>query len=257
MYALFNKLGHAVDFLIPRACPICDSPHSFGEENVICSDCEDSLERTQPPWCPSCGKPFRSPEALKFSPQHICEECQNYPPSFDSARALGPFAGLFRELIHLMKYQGHTKIAVEMGTWLGQLAEREINADSFPSQDELLITFVPINRERWKRRGYDQSQVLAISAAKYLELNCVKTLVRKKPSSSQTTLSAHYRKKNLKGVFAVKSPQTVLEKRILLIDDVLTTGSTASACARELKRSGAASVDVLTVCHTILRDLIS
>lgn len=187
---------------------------------------------------------------LAYSPNHLCEECQKFPPVYDSARAVGPYDGLFRELIHLMKYQGYTLVASELGAMLGQLAERELQEP--PPPEDILVTFVPIDRDRWKKRGFDQAKVLAQSTAKHLEAKLAETMTRNKSTSPQTSLSASQRKKNLRGVFSVISPEAVSGKRVLLVDDVLTTGSTASACARELKKAGAASVDVLTVCHTIL-----
>lgn len=248
-------LSWAIDFLIPRACPLCHVTHPYGSGEVLCRACQDSLERTEPPWCPKCGKPFRSVMTLTYSPNHWCEDCQKFPPAYDSARAVGPYDGLFRDLIHLMKFRGFTSVASELGTMLGQLAIREMQ-ESIPLED-ILVTYVPIDHERWKQRGFDQAKILAQSTAKHLGVKFAGTMNRKRNISPQTSLSASKRKKNLRGVFSAASPEVVSKMRVLLIDDVLTTGSTASACARELHKAGAESVDVLTVCHTVLQGLIS
>lgn len=246
-----KNISWVIDFLLPRTCPLCHEPRSYGKKGIICLSCQDSLERSSPPWCSKCGKPFRSEVTLSHSPDHVCEECQKSPPEFDSARSIGPYDGLFRELIHLMKYKGYTSVAVELGAMLSGLARREIRESLAP--ENILITFVPIDHERWKIRGFDQAKVLARSTGKYLGLPFAATIVRKKSTPPQSSLSATKRKKIFRGVFLAKSLGLVYGKRVILIDDVLTTGSTASACARELKKAGAASVDVLTVCHTLLQ----
>ena len=248
-------LSWAIDFFIPRSCPLCQDPHPYGTREVLCRTCQTALERSEPPWCPKCGKPFHSRMTLAHSPNHICEDCQKFPPFYDSARSVGPYNGLFRELIHLMKYRGYTSVATELGAMLSHLARRELRKPLPP--ENILVTFVPIDRDRWKDRGFDQAKILAQSTARHLEMNFAETIVRKKTTSPQTSLSASRRKKSLRGVFSVKSPDSVTGKRVLLVDDVITTGSTASACARELKQAGAASVDVLTACHTLSNKLIS
>lgn len=251
----YRFLSWAIDFFLPRSCPLCQANLSYENAQVICNACKKSLEKTPPPWCPKCGKPFSSEVSLSHSPHHTCEDCQKNPPAFDSARAFGPYNGLLREMIHLMKYKGFTTLGSEFGLMLGHLAKREFK-NPLP-REEIVITFVPIDWVRWKERGFDQAKILAHQTAQQLGLDFMETLERKKTTPPQTNLPASRRRKNLKGVFSVRDPEAVSGKRILLLDDVLTTGSTASACARELKESGAISVDVLTICHTVLQPLLS
>lgn len=109
--------------------------------------------------------------------------------------------------------------------------------------------------ETWKERGFDQARLLAQSTAGRLGVAFAPTLERRAPSAPQTRLTAKRRRKNLRGVFSSLNPPASEGKRVILIDDVLTTGSTASACARELKIAGALSVSVLTICHTVIKGI--
>ena len=249
MPPLLKILAGIPDLFIPRVCLLCKEPQTFGNGHSVCEPCVQSLERTLPPWCPVCGKPFRSRATLAHSPDHLCAECEENPPAYDTARSFGPFDGTLRELIYLVKYQGYASIASEMGAEMGGLAKQEF--PDFVADENALVTFVPIDRKRWKERGYDQAKILAQGIARDLKMNIAATLERKSVSTPQTRLPARQRRKILRGVFSASEPARISGKRILLVDDVLTTGSTVSACARELKKAGAASVEVLTICHTV------
>jgi len=247
MVLLRKLLSGLADFLLPRMCPLCGARMPLGGGRVVCSPCLEGLERLRPPWCPKCGKPFVSEMTLAHSPDHLCAECRERPPAFDRARALGPLEGQLRELVHLLKYEGYTSIASELGPELGRLAREEF-PDTTGSEGTL-VTFVPIDPARWRERGFDQAGILARHAAEWMELPWASTLERKKAVSPQTGLPAARRRRNLQGVFSPREAEPVLGRRVLLVDDVLTTGSTASACARTLKGAGAEAVEVVTVCN--------
>ena len=253
MQRFLNLLSGLSDIILPRSCPTCGGALPFGGGRAICETCLEALERTLPPWCPVCGKPFRSEFTLSYSPDHLCAECREWPPGFDGARALGPYDGALRNLVHLIKYHGYTSLAAELGVELSQRARQE-----FPGAADAgdgLITFVPIARDRWKERGFDQARLLAQSTAGRLGVAFAPTLERRAPSAPQTRLTAKRRRKILRGVFSSLNPPASEGKRVILIDDVLTTGSTASACARELKIAGALSVSVLTICLTVIKGI--
>jgi ComF family protein len=154
-------------------------------------------------------------------------------------------------LIQLIKYHGRPTISVELGKELALLASQEF--PGLVSEEDTLVTFVPIDQERWRERGFDQAKILAQSTAEHLKLKYSPTIERQKSVSPQTRLSASQRRRNLRGVFSILKPESVPGKNVLLVDDVLTTGSTVSACSRVLKQAGAKSVCVLTICHTVVQ----
>lgn len=239
-------LSGALDFLLPRACPLCGGSLSLGSPRAVCQPCLDSLDRVHPPWCPRCGKPFASDLTLAYSPDHLCAACREEPPAFDFARAIGPMEGQLRELVHLYKFQGRAAVARELGPLLGQLAREEL--DGQLAGGGVRVTHVPIAPARWQERGYDQSELLARRTAEWLGLPFEPTLKRQKDTPPQTGLPARQRRRNLRGVFGTLDGIDIADTSYLLIDDVLTTGSTASACAHALKRAGAGAVWVVTVC---------
>ena len=238
-------LSGALDFLLPRACPLCGVSLGLGSPRVVCPPCLDSLERLQPPWCPCCGKPFASEVALVHSPEHRCAPCRENPPAFDLARAVGPMEGQLRELVHHYKFHGRTAVARELGPLLGRLAQEEMGEHL--TGDDMRVTHVPISPVRWRERGFDQSEILARRAAEWLGLPFETALERQKDTSPQTGLPGRQRRRNLRGVFGLRKGAGASGKRFLLVDDVLTTGSTASACAHALKAAGAEAVWVVTV----------
>lgn len=238
-------LSGALDFLLPRGCPLCGAALGLGSPRAVCPPCLEGLERLRPPWCPCCGKPFASELALAHSPGHLCAACRESPPAFDLARAVGPMEGQLRELIHHYKFQGRAAVARELGPLLGQLAEEELGGRL--AGEEPRVTHVPISPARWRERGFDQSELLARRAAEWLGLPFETTLERRKETSPQTGLPGRQRRRNLRGAFGLRKGAEAAGKRFLLVDDVLTTGSTASACAHALKAAGAEAVWVVTV----------
>lgn len=253
MQPLLKFLSYIPDLILPRSCPICGASRPPGAAGSVCRLCIQSLERTPSPKCPTCGKPFHSKTTLLHSPNHICAECLEHPPAYDSARAIGPYNGSLRELIQLFKFRGRPAIAAELGKELAQLASQEYAG--LVSEEDTLVTFVPIDQKRWRERGFDQAKILAQSTAEHLKLKFTPTIERKKSASPQTALSASQRRGNLRGVFFISKPESVSGKNVLLVDDVLTTGSTVSSCSRVLKRAGAKSVCILTICHTVVQIL--
>jgi ComF family protein len=157
--------------------------------------------------------------------------------------------GQLRELVHLYKFRGRAGIAWELGPLLGRLAEEELSG---PLKEAACVTHVPIAPARWRERGFDQSELLARRTAEWLGLPFESLLERCKETSPQTGLPGHQRRRNLQGVFGLRSGREGIEgARVLLVDDVLTTGSTASACARALRKAGAEAVCVVSVCTVL------
>jgi len=163
--------------------------------------------------------------------------------------------GQLRELIHHYKFQGRAALARELGPLLGRLAQAEL-AEHLAG-DGLRVTHVPISPARWRERGFDQSELLARRAAGWLGLPFEPLLERRKEASPQTGLPGRQRRRNLQGAFGPRKGAEAAGKRLLLVDDVLTTGSTASACAHALKAAGAEAVWVVTVATVSLEQWIA
>jgi len=223
----------------------------IGDPHAICVPCTEAFERFDPPWCPRCGNPFHSLTVLAHSPAHVCADCLESGHHYDMARAIGAYEGSLRESVHLFKFQGFTKLAREFAPHLAELAMNEFGIDE--NAQKVLVTHVPIDPARWRMRGFDQAMLLALMTAECLESPHADLLERAKATRSQTGLTARDRRRNMRGVFRVhpKGARQKLEAATcILVDDVVTTGSTASACARELKKAGAEAVHLLTICRS-------
>lgn len=223
----------------------------IGDPHAICLPCTEAFERFEPPWCPRCGNPFHSLTTLAHSPAHVCADCLESGHHYDMARAIGAYEGSLRESVHLFKFQGFTKLAGEFAPLLSELATEELGMDE--NAGNVLVTHVPIDPARWRVRGFDQAMLLAIKTGEHLGLPHADLLERAKATRSQTGLSARERRRNMRGVFRIRprgARQKLEAATCILVDDVVTTGSTASACARELKKAGAEAVHLLTICRS-------
>lgn len=173
-----------------------------------------------------------------------CPACVRYPPAFTSARAAALYlpaaVGLnaLASAIHGLKYRRHRRVAAALGPLL---------AARYPYGKDRILVPVPLHPSRLRTRGFNQALLLARGLARRHELEiAVRALVRLRETRIQPGLSAAERRRNLRSAFAVRSPAIVAGRRVVVIDDVLTTGATADACARSLLAAGAARVDVYT-----------
>lgn len=193
-----------------------------------------------------------------------CRVCQHAHPPFERAVAYGSYDGALRDLIHLLKFDQVRPAAPVLGRMLADLI-----AALEPSIPRGTIAVVPVPLHAHKRslRGFNQAEVIARAALKQLACSefslagspivgerfalCAHTLLRSRDTESQIGLTRHQRRENLRGAFAIKDPTPIANRDILLVDDVYTTGATASECARVLRRAGAARVWVATVARTL------
>jgi ComF family protein len=186
--------------------------------------------------CKTCGKPIADGE--------FCSWCRQFDRGFDRAFAPYLYAGLVRDLILSCKYENHPELARAMG---GEMAAYFTAAYSGQAVD--LIVPVPIHLSRYRERGYNQAGLIAREVGRILELPVAEDwLVRSQATQALKTLSAAERKTSLQGVFKIRDQvqEPAFAGRILLIDDVLTTGATAEACARVLKEGKEREILVLT-----------
>ena len=219
---LLAKLGkEAVDLLFPMQCAGCRHPGA-----ILCETCIPGLAKLTPPYCRICASPHS---------QSPCRWCQENAPAIDGVRAPFLMEGAVQQAIFSLKYRGIRAAAPDLARLLaGYAAEQRAPGD--------LIVAVPLHRRRLRMRGYNQSELLAGELSKLTGLPRAKGLlsrVKDAPPQVEAATRAQ-RRANVDGSYEVTGD--VAGRRVLLIDDVVTTGSTMSSCAAALKAAGAASV---------------
>ena len=231
-----------IDLIFPPLCALCGSPLAEDDTGEICPSCLRSVRFISPPICPTCGLPFVS----RSGEDHLCGQCLRRRWHFGSARALGLYEGTMREAIHLLKYHGKSFLAKP----LVGLLDKGYPFIEYGSYD--LLVPVPLHPKRLRERGFNQALILGKAIGRMTGIACEGFLLKKiRWSPPQINLSPREREKNVKGSFAVADPEGVQGKRVLLIDDVMTTGSTVHECARALLRAGAGEVDVFTLARAV------
>ena len=197
-----------------------------------------------PPRCTVCSRPLRGDQR---SP---CEECRGEPRFYRRGKAIALYTGMLKELLHTVKYDFRPELADALGSLLA------VGLENDPLGDDIdLIIPAPLHPEKQQSRGYNQAQLLAVPVTKALEKPlAIGVLVKVKPTKSQSGLSRKERKTNISGVFAVTDCLGVAGQKILLIDDIVTTGYTLSECARVLLLAGAKEVSVLTLAIGVIED---
>jgi ComF family protein len=260
-FAGFARRAAATLFFtfFPADCRICGSPLIRVSRLPVCESCLIALRPLQGSYCSVCG------EALHIAGYTGAEEsrcllCQRTDPPFERAVAYGSYEGGLRDLIHVLKFQQVRPAAEVLGR---MLAKTIANLEREMPVGTIAVVPVPLHKRKQAQRGFNQAEMIARSALKQLarpkrvEL-CTGVLLRRRETGSQVSLTRHQRRENLRGAFAVSDPTRILNRDILLVDDVLTTGTTASECARVLLRAGAARVWVATVARTLkISDVIS
>ncbi len=191
-----------------------------------------------------CGLPFENAAPLHGS--GLCGLCRRGATEFDWGRSFGAYEGTLRSLIHLLKYDGMEPLARPLAARLAGLLDQAGRVD--------LLVPVPLHRSRRRSRGFNQSELLAAELSR-LSGRPAKAVVlrRERATESQTGLTHRQRRLNVQGAFAVRRPEAVAGQHVALVDDVITTGATAGACARALKQAGAARVVVLALARARLR----
>ncbi len=231
MNSLFSKLtASALDLLVPLQCLGCQR-----EGNLLCAQCRDALDKLNPPYCTVCAQP---------SPRSLCNWCRRTPLAIDGIRAPYLMQGPIREAIHSLKYRSVRAIAPELAQLLAQYMTRHrITGD--------LLVPVPLHSRRLRSRGYNQSALLAQELAKLTGLSVDERLVfRTRDAPPQVhEASREQRRSNVEDSFQCNNG--LAGESVILVDDVVTTGSTLSACAAALKDAGAASVWGLTVAREV------
>lgn len=214
----------AVEMIYPKRCAGCGRRGTW-----LCSLCDAALGRFNPPLCDRCGVPVALDRC----------HCALMPEHLSRVRSVGPFAGWLRGAIVNFKYHGEWGRAPDLARSLATVAQDLAPFDA--------CVPVPLHPSRLKQRGFNQSALLAEETAAVLQVDALDPLVRRKRTMPQVSLGAAQRRANVVDAFAVRSARDLAGLRIVLIDDVITTGSTLAACAHVLGDAGVASVAVATL----------
>ena len=245
-------LKRCLHLILPTLCRVCGKALVKEGRPFFCDCCWGGIQPIPPPVCPCCGRPFASPVALEYSPGHLCGECREKPPAFDSARAAGYYQGVLVEAIRLFKYQGKTRLSRHLAALLVSEAVKMREAQEGLQGDLQkgvnVVMAVPLHRDRLRQREFNQSLLLASFLSRNLKVPLlIEGLERNRWTRPQVELDGEERRKNVRKVFSVPRPEWIKGHRILLVDDVYTTGATVNECAKVLKKAGAQAVHILTL----------
>ncbi len=234
-------LGFVLDALLPPRCLSCAA--TLERQGVLCPTCWEAVHFLAPPLCDCCGLPFE----FDLGEATLCGACVAHPPEFDRARAVIAYDDGARRLLLGFKHADRTECAAPFGRWMARAG-----VDLVGSAD--VIAPVPLHWTRLFRRRFNQAALLAQALGRESGVAVLPRLLhRTRVTASQGRLGPMARQRNVAGAIAASAaaPALVTGRRVLLVDDVLTTGATAAVCARALKAAGADAVDVLVLARVI------
>ena len=234
--AKVNPLPALSSLFYPATCVVCS--RDVERPDYLCESCRDRAPRIAPPFCTKCSEPFFGAITQTFS----CANCEHRILHFDSAIASYRSRGLVRQLVHAFKYGRQRHLRHPLAGWLGEtMSDPRLRGRRFD-----MIVPVPLHPARERERGFNQAALLAELFARQAAVPLRLALERIRYTNTQTAYDRAERMENLHDAFRLRKNVNVRELHVLLIDDVLTTGSTLSECARVLKKAGAVSVYAAT-----------
>ena len=257
-----RMLATAGDALVsvfsPGDCRLCEQLLTRANRIPICPECLASFRPLSQNVCAICGQPFETFATLAeqgrtdgHATGPICGVCQLRTYAFDRARSYARYeAGLIRAIV-MLKFD-----RIEpLGEWFAERLVEVVRREQLPDAD--IVVPVPLHRRRLRERGYNQADLIAKPLARRLKLPYRPVLlVRKRPRPDRHILTLRERWESVRGAFATQNPSQVDNLRVLLVDDVLTTGATLDACAKVLREAGAKSVIGLTVARAARRPVV-
>ena len=235
----------ALDLLLPPGCPVCNA--IVESAGTLCAECWPQVDFIGPPQCAACGLPFEFEIEGNAPNRALCGACVQDPPPYQRARAVMVYGKFSRKMILSFKHADRTDTAPGLGRWL-------VRAGAGLLADADLIAPVPLHWTRLFQRRYNQAALLAHALGRETGLKVVPDLLqRRRKTPPQVRMGPAQRRRNLRGALRVHPArrERLKDRRVLLVDDVLTTGATASACARTLLKAGAGAVDVLTIARVV------
>lgn len=229
-----------LELLYPEknTCFFCETHDEAINDRYICQDCEKTMKKIVPPICIKCSKPVDL-----NAPEELCSDCRKHDHSFEMSRSVFAYEGIVKKGIYLFKYYNKPYFYSFFGRCLVDYM-KDTNYCGFN-----LVVPVPLHRSKLKKRGYNQSELLARYISKTTNAPYGDVLKRVKKTPKQSQMTKEERRKNLKNAFDAKNSKIELltGKTVLLVDDVYTTGSTADECSKMLLKNGASKVYVITI----------
>jgi competence protein ComFC len=236
LLAKLNPLPALGSLFYPPTCVVCSG--TVEGFHYLCATCRSRAPRIVAPFCAKCSEPFFGAITQTFS----CANCEHRILHFDAAVAAYRSRGVVRKLVHDFKYGRQRHLRYPLAEWLGEtLHDPRLRGRRFD-----IVVPVPLHAARERERGFNQATLLAELLASQVVLPLRPVLERIRYTTTQTAYDRAERMENLHEAFRLRKNRDVRELRVLLIDDVLTTGSTLSECARVLKAAGAISVHAAT-----------
>jgi ComF family protein len=233
-FSLYHFIWQTADWLYPPVCAGCGKPDSR-----FCRDCFSQVITIAKPICEICGAPIQ--------PNEKCPECEDHPPRFDRLRSWSVFSGPLREALHSLKYKSNLGIAEILAQPLISILNEE-------KWDFDVVIPIPLGKSHLRQRGYNQAQAIARPIS--LAMNRVllsNAVTRVKETSSQINLTPVQRYANLQDAF-LANPAKLNGRKVLLVDDVATTGATLNSCAEALRAVGVSKVYCITVAKALRKD---
>jgi competence protein ComFC len=235
-FAASRVLEALASLFYPAACVVCAA--NVERSEYLCAHCQRAAPRIVAPFCAKCSEPFPGAITQTFS----CANCEHRLLHFECAVAAYRSRGLVRKLVHEFKYARQRHLRYPVAGWLREtLGDPRLHGRHFD-----VIVPVPLHPARERERGFNQAMLLAELLAPAVTAPLRPVLERTRYTTTQTAYDRAERMENLHGAFRLRKNQDVRDLRVLLIDDVLTTGSTLSECARVLRAAGAVSVHAAT-----------
>lgn len=234
-----RMLGALKDAVYPEnvTCDLCGKELTADTRYNLCAACTERMPFVRGHVCLNCGVPMND-EA------DFCLRCQRTESVYKSNRSPLVYEGAAKQLIYSLKFGGKKYIAKLLGA---MMADAYLNSGT----DAEIVVFVPMSDAEKKKRGFNQAELLAREVGERLGLPVLPALAKVKETSPQKELTGKERAENLKGCFAVSYAEWIAGRRILLVDDVFTTGATANECARTLLKAKVRQVSVLTAAVTV------
>ncbi|HOD11763.1 MAG TPA: ComF family protein [Candidatus Omnitrophota bacterium] len=226
-----------LNLIYPPQCWLCHATLAERRQ-TLCVSCREKIRHNIPPFCARCSRPL---EKLSRS---ICHQCQKRLPDFDQSWAATIYNDAMKELLHQFKYKGKTGLRHFFADLLFVFIERY----KVPVQQFDLLVPMPIHSAKYREREFNQTVLLAELLSKHFSLTCCDhNLARVAHGPAQALLSEKERWTNVQGAFRIRQPQKIKNKSILIIDDLITTGATASSAAITCRKAGARTVGILAL----------
>jgi ComF family protein len=237
---LATVIDAVVSIVLAPACAVCEQPLDRPTRGPVCEACWQSIAPLTPPVCDRCGDPLPTWRPISI-PLARCPRCRRARRAVDRARAIGPYDGALRKIVHALKYEGRRSLARSLAALMRRRGAEILTGAA-------CVVPVPLHASRRRQRGFNQ----AADLARHLGLPVVAALRRVRPTAAQTGLPAAQRHRNVRDAFApARTVHGLKDAIVVLVDDVSTTGATLEACARVLKESGVREVRALTAARVV------